>query len=312
MTDDWDDTVSALPSVIDSDAGRGRAYLVIVSGNNVGESYLVAGPDMVIGRAAGVDLRLSDEGVSRFHCRLRHDAKGIVVEDLASRNGTYCNGERVVPGMRPLVEGDRIQVGTTSVLRFTYVDVDASRTPTPDEQVSTVDPMTGTFSRRYFVDQLEREIRNASSQKTPLSLLLVHIDHFAELFAAQGQAFIDQRIVAVANHLREHIRKADLIARIAGGEFAVMLRAISPGDTFMLAQRIRSSSAGKAASTTEEPQRISLSVGVAAASELHIETAHDLLVAAGSALHRARSQGGNRVVLCTQDLLQEPKMRTKV
>ena len=151
---DWDDT-ALVPGTMEP-ARQGRAYLVVVRGSNVGEIYLVAGPELVIGRATGADLRLNDEGVSRFHCKLRHQPEGIVVEDLDSRNGTFCNGVRIVPGMPPLAEGDRLQIGTTSVLRFTYEETVESATP-PEDQ-STRDSLTNTYTRRYFVDRLQTEV----------------------------------------------------------------------------------------------------------------------------------------------------------
>ncbi len=312
VTNDWDDTVAALPVPLDAAAGRGRAYLVVVRGSNVGEIYPVLAPDMVIGRAPGADLRLNDEGVSRFHCRLRHEGAGIVIEDLASRNGTFCNGDRVKAGMRALIEGDRLQIGTTSVLRFTYEETVDAVAPPPEAQAGVRDPLTGTFSGRYFVDRLQGEVEFALRHRSPLSLLLLHIDRFADLSATRGQGFIDQLVTGLANHILDNIREEDIVARFTGGEFGLMSRSASPGDTFMLAERLRSSSSGLSIQTTEGAHKITLSLAVAAVSELRIETANDLLIAANTALHRARSQGGDRVVLCTQDLLREPKDGTRV
>src|SRR5688572_29685302 len=93
--------------------------------------YPVKAPFMVIGRGAGADLRVDDEGVSRFHAKLIEQPLGVTIEDLGSRNGTYCNGERVGPGTRILEEGDRLQIGTTFVLRFTYLEGDSNQTSHP-------------------------------------------------------------------------------------------------------------------------------------------------------------------------------------
>ncbi|MDB4961856.1 MAG: hypothetical protein JWP01_1855 [Myxococcales bacterium] len=314
MNDDWDDTVAALPGTIDLEEPRqGRAYVVVVRGAKVGQIHPVSSPDMVIGRAAGADLVLEDEGVSRFHCRLRHTPGGVVVDDMNSRNGTYRNGEKVVSGMAPLEEGDRLQIGTTTVLRFTYEETaDAGETPSPDAHESVRDTLTGMYSRRYFVDRLQVEVAYALEHRSPLSLLLIHIDRFADICASQGQPFGDQLTTSLANHIVEKIHKEDIVARLAAGSFAMMARSASPGDTFMLAERLRSSTAGLTVPGATGPERITLSLAVGSVSELRIESANDLMTAAGTALHRARSQGGDRVVLCTQDLLREPKDRIKV
>ena len=121
VSDDLDDTVAASPDALDAAADQGPGYLVVVRGGPVGEVHRIAAPTTVIGRAPEADLRFNDEGMSRLHCRLRQDAAGVVVEDLASRNGTYCNGERLGLDPRSLVEGDRLQLGTSVLLWFTYV-----------------------------------------------------------------------------------------------------------------------------------------------------------------------------------------------
>ena len=314
VTDEWDDT-NLVPAPVDPvDTMRDRAYLVIARGNNVGKVYAIEGPEMVIGRAAGADLRLSDDGVSRLHCKLQHEVHGFVVEDLGSRNGTFCNGERLIRGRRALFEGDQLQLGTTSVLRFTYKEMlDAPSIPPIDDPSSIRDTLTGTFSRRYFVGQLETEVLHALRHGTRLSIVLIHVDRFATICTPRGQAFCEQVGTTVADHIATSIHGDDMVSRFANYKFAVMSRWASPADTFMLAERLRASSAGLTFPTEDEPpQRITFSVAVAVASELGIETAAELLIAAETALHSARSVGGNRVVLCSQDLLREPRGRLQV
>ena len=304
---EWADTVSIPPGEIEEveAVGQRQPYLVVVRGANVGETFPVISPDMVIGRGAGADLRVNDDGVSRFHCKLHFQENGFVIQDLGSRNGTYCNGEKVLPGMRPLVEGDRLQIGTTYVLRFTYVDGDSSRLSSPVVQGEIKDALTGAYSRRYFMEMLDRDVTAAVANSTSLSLVLIHIDRYTELAQSVGQDLVDPITLSVAEEIRSRIKDSDVLGRIAGGDFALVIKGASPGDTFMLAERLRQSSKSLAA-------KITLSLGVASVDELRVETAHDVLVAAGSALHRARSQGGNRIVLCTQELLREPKSQAKV
>jgi two-component system, cell cycle response regulator len=300
---DLDETVSALPEV--DSVEPSQAYLVVVRGNNVGETFPVTGPVMVIGRGVGADLRLNDDGVSRFHCKLRQSGQGLTVEDLGSRNGTFCNGEPVVPGMRALAEGDRLQVGTNLVLRLTYVEstsAQAARLAAPGE---LRDATTGLYGRRYFMDRLETEVGSALGHKSSLSLVLVHVDQIQELVAG-GVDDVDTIVMSVAEQLRGAVREPDVLARIGTDDFALLSLSRSPGDMFMLAERLRKTTPAVGS------QRIMISIGVAAVNELVIETAQDLMVAAVTALHRARSQGGNRVVLCTPDLLREPKSRAKV
>jgi len=301
---DWDETVSAV-GAIDTDLGQSQAYLVVVRGSNVGETFPVTGPTMVIGRGVGTDLRINDEGVSRFHCKLHVVGSGVVVEDLGSRNGTYCNGERIPPSTRTLVEGDRLQIGTNYVLRFTYLESSEATPSSDDEPIQ--DRLTGAFSRRYFMERLEKDIGTKNAHR--LSVVLIHIDRYPDLLDMRGQNFCDELATSVASHIRNEIRKDDVLARVDGGDFALLSRA-SPGDTFMLAERVRLSAA--TLNDRVEDLNVALSIGIASLHELRLETAHDVMVAAGTALHRARSTGGNRVVICTADLLREPKNHTSV
>ena len=304
MTNEWDDTALAIGPV--AEETERQAYLVVVRGKNVGESYPITGPVMVIGRIVGADLQLDDEGVSRFHCKLHHEANGIVIEDLQSRNGTYCNGKRVTAEKRPLAEGDRLQIGTQTILLFTFEETK----PTVLEQGPN-DVLTGLYNRRYFVERLESELQLALKHRLSLALLLLQIDRFGEFEVATHQEQTDKIITSVAAGIVERIGGKDIIlARLGAGEFAMISRGATPGDTFMLAQRLRSSSAGLTAPTAAGPRQVTVSLAVAAVSELQIASVNDLLIAADIALHRARSQGGDRVVHCTQDILREPKDRT--
>lgn len=295
--DDYDDTLAVIPGEVAA-LTPSQAFLVVVRGRNVGETFPVVGPAMVIGRGAGADVRLNDEGISRFHCKIRQQQGGFLLEDLGSRNGTFCNGEPVLPTMRTLYEGDQLQIGTTFVLRFTYVDNSLRASQPVMVQDSVRDPLTGVFSKHFFMDQLDKDVAASLVNKTMLSLVLVHIDRFSEL----APTMLDDTVNVVSQQIHGCLQPDDLLARIGKGDFALILRQSSPGNTFMLAERIRKSIASP----------ITLSLGVAAISELSIESSHDFLAAAGSALQRVRSQGGNRTVLCTPDLIREPRNRATV
>jgi diguanylate cyclase (GGDEF)-like protein len=128
---------------------------------------------------------------------------------------------------------------------------------------------------------------------------------YPDLVNSRGQHKVDRMTVILAKKITECIHDGDFVGRIAGGDFALLVKRASPGDTFMLAERLRSSA-------KDIDGDLTLSLGVAAVDELNAETAHELFVAASTALHRARSRGGNCAVLCTHDLLREPKSTTRV
>ncbi|MFQ3584462.1 MAG: FHA domain-containing protein, partial [Cyanobacteriota bacterium] len=100
---------------------RGRsveAFLTVLSGANAGLTLPLRG-GMVVGRGSNADIQLADYGISRQHCRLDVESERYILTDLGSLNGTYVNGERIT--RIPLLEGDRIQIGA-STLKFAYYD----------------------------------------------------------------------------------------------------------------------------------------------------------------------------------------------
>ena len=97
---------------------RDRAYLIVLAGENLGQMFPVGDAETVIGRAADASVRLKDDGVSRKHARIFQKDGDVSVEDLKSANGTLVNGQRIE--CAALKDGDKIQVGSTTILKFTY------------------------------------------------------------------------------------------------------------------------------------------------------------------------------------------------
>ena len=89
----------------------GGVQLVCVAGTDLGHTYKLTAPTMVIGRGS-VDIALRSIDVSRNHARITREGNGFAVIDLGSSNGTFVNGVRVT-GLTPLRVGDRLQIGTT-------------------------------------------------------------------------------------------------------------------------------------------------------------------------------------------------------
>ncbi|MBN2628531.1 MAG: FHA domain-containing protein [Spirochaetales bacterium] len=93
-----------------------RAVLVVVSGTELGRTYLLDERETVIGRDPSCELILDDEGISKEHCLIRADKGYFFIEDLKSSNGTYVDGKKIKK--RSLLNDfERIVLGNT-ILRF--------------------------------------------------------------------------------------------------------------------------------------------------------------------------------------------------
>src|SRR5215510_1282764 len=114
-----DTTLSRAPSVSPTPRTSGpSAYLVVISGPSFGEMYKLKGERSTLGRGERADIRVLDDGVSREHAAIERDGGKMVLVDNGSTNGTFCNGARV--DRHELADGDKISIGATTILRFTY------------------------------------------------------------------------------------------------------------------------------------------------------------------------------------------------
>src|SRR5215468_3106210 len=100
---------------------RDRPCLIVIRGLNVGEMYKLGAAESIIGRGQGCEVEILDDGISRRHAAIAIGAGGVTLRDIGSRNGTYVNGQRVEAPVA-LHDGDKIQLSSTTILKFTYAD----------------------------------------------------------------------------------------------------------------------------------------------------------------------------------------------
>jgi two-component system, cell cycle response regulator len=302
---DWDDTthVSKPPHEVSPRSSEERAYLVVLAGSNVGEMYKIGGENMVLGRGGTADIRLVDEGISRFHCRIRRQDDHLVVEDLESRNGTFLNGARVK--VRQLEDGDKIQLGRTTVLKFSFHDQIEESFQRRMFDSALRDGLTRAYNKRYFLDRLHSEIRFALRHKSPLGLLLFDLDHFKRVNDEHGHLAGDRVLTDFAGLIIDSIRHEDVFARYGGEEFAVLSRLISAADCARFADRLRRNVEQLHIEYEAAIIRITVSIGIACVPDVGAQTANDLLRAADRALYQAKETGRNQVVTCRPDMLED-------
>ena len=200
------------------------AYLVVLAGSNVGETHRLEGGDLVMGRGMNANIRLRDDGVSRRHAKLLVRDGEIVVEDLGSANGTIVNGALVT--RRALADGDKIRLGTGTILRFGYHDQVEERFQQQMYDAALRDGLTHAFNKRYFLDRLESEFAFAKRHASTLSVLMFDVDHFKRVNDTHGHLAGDVVLVRLAEIARGCIRSEDVLARWGGEEFVILCRGI--------------------------------------------------------------------------------------
>jgi len=163
------------------------------------------------------------------------------------------------------------------------------------EELATIDSMTGLYNRRHFWTMAAAEWSRFQRYYRPLSVLMIDVDHFKAVNDRYGHAVGDEVLVAVANACREGKRNSDIVGRIGGEEFAMLLPETDLGQARIVAERVRQSIAASALQAHEAHFNVTASIGFAAATA-SMSGFEALLHAADQALYQAKAGGRNRAV----------------
>ena len=156
------------------------------------------------------------------------------------------------------------------------------------------DELTGLPNRRHFIETGERETARTRRYGRPLAVLIFDIDHFKRVNDTFGHLAGDQVLVRLSRALGEEMRDSDLLARIGGEEFSVLLPETSLRPAVDIAERLRQRAA--ATDTEYEGQAISVTVSIGVTSTEDGQAGlHTLLAAADDALYGAKESGRDRV-----------------
>jgi len=285
-------TLESAPTVEPPPAPRGPSpYLVVIAGPSFGEMHRLAGSRCVLGRGDSAAVRLLDDGISREHAAVERDGGKMILRDLGSTNGTFCNGLRVE--RRELSDGDKISVGASTILKFTYQDHVDEHYQKRLFESAVRDGLTSTFNRRYFIDRLNAEMRFAYRHDKALALLFIDIDHFKKINDTHGHQAGDFVLAAVAREMIAAIRAEDVLARYGGEEFAIICREIEREGALILGERLRAAVAAAKYQFEGKVIPVTISVGVAVAHKP--QAAQPLIAAADAAMYDAKRAGRNRV-----------------
>ncbi len=280
------------------DQGGKRSCLIRLTGAQLGE-LLVIDRELVIGRDRELGLSLPhDRGISREHAKVVEVQDGALLIDLGSTNGVFVDGVRVKE--RLLVDGDKIRVGQTTVLKFARYDDAEIRMQRRLVDEALRDGMTRVFNRRYFLERLDAEIGFGARNNVSLSLTMFDLDHFKALNDAHGHLTGDRVLAELAAVCGRTLRHEDVLARYGGEEFIVLLRGAALDGATRLAERLRRGvEFARLGAALDPPRPVTISVGVATftpADYRPIATAGERLVAAAdAALYRAKNAGRNIV-----------------
>ena len=163
--------------------------------------------------------------------------------------------------------------------------------------LATMDGLTGIANRRSLDERFANEWKRAMRVRSPISLLMIDLDHFKDFNDLYGHDAGDQCLKTVAGTLREHVRRPqDLAGRFGGEEFAILLPHTPVNDALDLAERVREAVFNLQIRHDKSPHsRVTVSVGCSGAIPVAGAEPIELLRAADAALYQAKKVGRNRV-----------------
>lgn len=197
-------------------------------------------------------------------------------------------------------DGRRIRAHCTTMSNggrmLTYVDItDLTNKANMLERLATTDSLTGLYNRRHFLGSLEAEWSRFQRYYRSVSVLMLDIDHFKSVNDRYGHAVGDEAIKAVAAACIDGKRKSDLVGRLGGEEFAVLLPETSLSRARMVAERIRKRVMSTQIFADKIPFDLTVSIGIAEAT-VSMSGIDALMGAADHALYQAKAEGRNRCI----------------
>lgn len=270
--------------------------IFVLSGPGAGQFLRVPKDGGVIGRdKSQAEVWIDDPGLSPKHARLeRRGPSMFVVRDLDSRYGVYRDGKKI--SEHTVDDGDRLQLSGETVIRVRYTDPKESEM---FDRAGVRDALTGTSNRRVFLDRLEQELGYARRHGTPVTLLLIDLDHFKRINDEHGTAVGDEVLRSVGRLLTGVVRIEDVLARFGGDELAVISRGYDSEGGERFAERLRKAVRDKPVRAGELSFQLTFSVGIATFHRSNVDSAMQLIARADSALHRAKYLGRDRIFTWT-------------
>jgi diguanylate cyclase (GGDEF)-like protein len=170
------------------------------------------------------------------------------------------------------------------------------------EHQARTDSLTGLFNHSVFYERLLASLQESSRTRAPLAVLMLDIDDFKHVNDVHGHAVGDELLRFLAEALRVIVRPEDVICRLGGEEFAVVMDDCDGEDAVRVAGRVQ-----KRLEDVDFPGigRMTVSVGLALGPE-HAMNPRELAACAEAAMMTAKAQGKNQVVLYAEDATMRP------
>ncbi len=167
--------------------------------------------------------------------------------------------------------------------------------------LALTDPLTGAYNRRYLLPQIQRNIADYQRYARLSTLLMVDIDHFKVINDKYGHAHGDKVLQSIVGLIDQRIRGVDMLFRLGGEEFVVLLSEVGSHNAARIADELRTN----ISRTDFSPaQQVTVSIGVCDVTQ--VNSADNWLKQVDEAMYSAKQQGRNRVVAVDTSKVPDP------
>src|SRR6187402_1097079 len=192
----------------------------------------------------------------------------------------------------------------TIATAFILLAMSKERTELRHKTAAMTDPLTGLLNRRAFLQDAETLLGQQIARDRPIAVLLIDLDHFKSINDRFGHTAGDKVLQIFAKTARAGLRQTDLVGRLGGEEFTVVLADASVDNAYLVADRLRRSFAGDAAVIDGEALHATASIGVSVIVDPRQDLAR-LITLADQALYLAKARGRNRVEVAPIEVAEE-------
>jgi diguanylate cyclase (GGDEF)-like protein len=161
-------------------------------------------------------------------------------------------------------------------------------------ELADTDPLTGLANRRALERRLVRDLEQAAKYSTVLSCLMIDVDHFKQTNDTYGHHMGDLILSQLATMLKREQRAIDMVARVGGEEFCILLPLTGANGARILADRIQRRVNAEQFGDETHPVRLTVSIGIASFPDDRVEDGAGLLQLADTHLLKAKADGRNR------------------
>jgi diguanylate cyclase (GGDEF)-like protein len=166
------------------------------------------------------------------------------------------------------------------------------------QHLALTDALTGAVNRHHFNDVLSQEIVNVNHHDRPLSIMVLDIDHFKQVNDNYGHGVGDEVLIMFYRACKSTVRNSDVVARIGGEEFVIVMPDTTLKNAENFAERLRKKIEKLEVKVDEHDIQLTVSIGVSQWRAAQFISAEAFINHADKSLYLAKNGGRNKVVAC--------------